>query len=195
MNTATAARLADIYARCLLDLAKESRTVEAVAADLEAVSTLLAQQPDLEAFLASPYFAEQTKRDLIREVLTGRLQRMTVNFLSVLIDHNRGAVLPGILERFRQLYRAYQGYETVSVTVAQSLSQEQFQKLAWELSEALRAKIDLDVLVDPSILGGVIIRHADKMLDNSVRGRLIRTVSQVANPENRHKKTHEDRYQ
>ena len=195
MNSGTAARVADIYARSLLDLARESRTVEAVAADLEAVSTLLAQQPDLEAFLASPYFAEQTKRDLIREVLTGRLQRMTVNFLSVLIDHNRGAILPRILERFRQLYRAYQGYETVSVTVAKSLSQEQFQKLSQELAEAMRAKIDLEVLVDPSILGGVIIRHADKMLDNSIRGRLIRTVSQVANPENRHKKTHEDRYQ
>ena len=52
MNTATAARLADIYARSLLDLTKESRTVEAIAADLEAVSTLLAQQPGLEAFLA-----------------------------------------------------------------------------------------------------------------------------------------------
>jgi F-type H+-transporting ATPase subunit delta len=195
MNTATAARLADIYARSLLDLAKESRTVEAVAADLEAVSTLLAQQPDLEAFLASPYFAEQTKRDLIREVFTGRLDRMTVNFLSVMIDHNRAAILPRILARFRQLYRAYQGYESVSVTVAQSPSQEQFQKLSREVAEAMRVKIDLEVLVDPSILGGVILRHGDKMLDNSVRGRLTRTVSQVANPENRHKKTHEDRYQ
>jgi len=195
MNTATAARLADIYARSLLDLTKESRTVEAIAADLEAVSTLLVQQPGLEAFLASPYFAEQTKRDLIREVLTGRLQRMTVNFLSVMIDHNRGALLPKVLGRFRQLYRVYQGYESVAVTVAQSPSQEQFQKLARELAEAMRAKIDLEVLVDPSLLGGVIIRHGDKMLDNSIRGRLTRTVRQVANPENRHKKTHEDRYQ
>ncbi|MCX5646619.1 MAG: ATP synthase F1 subunit delta [Phycisphaerae bacterium] len=188
MNTATAARLADIYARSLLDLTKESRTVDAIAADLEAVSTLLAQQPGLEAFLASPYFAEQTKRDLIREVLTGRLQPLTVNFLSVLIDHNRGAILPKVLERFRQLYRAYQGYETIAVTVAQSLSQEQLQKLSRELAEAMRAKIDLEVLVDPSILGGVIIRHSDKMLDNSVRGRLVRTVGRIANPENRFKR-------
>jgi F-type H+-transporting ATPase subunit delta len=195
MNTATAARLADIYARSLLDLTKESRTVEAIAADLEAVSTLLAQQPGLEAFLASPYFAEQTKRDLIREVFTGRLDRTTVNFLSVMIDHNRGTLLPKVLGRFRQLYRVYQGYESVAVTVAQSPSPEQFQKLARELAEAMRAKIDLEVLVDPSILGGVIIRHGDKLLDNSIRGRLTRTVRQVANPENRHKKTHEDRYQ
>jgi F-type H+-transporting ATPase subunit delta len=57
------------------------------------------------------------------------------------------------------------------------------------MAEAMRAKIDLEVQVDPSLLGGIIIRHGDKLLDNSVRGRLTRTVSQVANPENRHKKT------
>jgi len=195
MITATATHVADIYARSLLDLAKEAHTVEAVAADLEVISALLAQERDLEAFLASPYFAEQTKRDLIRKVLTGRLNVLTLHFLCVMIDHGRGALLPGILDRFRQLHREYQGYEAVTVTVAQSLSQEQIDRLTQDLARALRAKIDLEVQVDPSVLGGIIIRHGDNMLDNSVRGRLRRTVSQVANPENRYKKTYEDRYQ
>jgi F-type H+-transporting ATPase subunit delta len=195
MITVTATRVADIYARSLLDLAKEAHTVETVAADLEVVSALLAREPDLEAFLASPYFAEQTKRDMIRRVLTGRLDDLTLHFLCVMIDHSRGALLPGIIDRFRQLHREYQGYETVTVTVAQSLSKEQIDTLVQDLTQALRAKIDLEVQVDPSILGGIIIRHGDNMLDNSVRGRLTRTVSQVANPENRYKKTYEDRYQ
>jgi F-type H+-transporting ATPase subunit delta len=187
MKSGTAVRVADIYARSLLDLAKESKMVDAEATDLEVIATLLAQQPDLGAFFASPYFAEQTKRDLIRSAFPGKLNRLTVDFLSVMIDHNRGELLPRILERFRQLYREYQGYEAVSVTVARKLSEEQVQKLARDLAEAMRIKIDLDVQVDPSILGGVIIRHGDKLLDNSVRGRLHRTVSQVANPENRFK--------
>jgi len=195
MITATATHVADIYARSLLDLAKEAQTVEAVAADLEVVSALLAQEPDLETFLASPYFAEQTKRDVIRKVLTGKLNDLTLHFLCVMIDHGRGALLPGILDRFRQLHREYQGYEAVTVTVAQSLSREQIDKLSQDLAQAMRAKIDLDVRVDPSILGGIIVRHGDNMLDNSVRGRLLRTVNQVANPENRYKKTYEDRYQ
>lgn len=195
MNTGTATHVADIYARSLLDLAKEAQAVEAIAADLEAVAALLAQEPDLEAFLASPYFAEQTKRDVIRKVLTGKLHDLTLRFLCVMIDHSRGALLPGILDRFRQLHREYQGYEAVTVTVARSLSQDQIDTLARDLTQAMRAKIDLEVQVDPSILGGIIIRHGDQMLDNSVRGRLLRTVSQVANPENRYKKTYEDRYQ
>ena len=187
MNTGTATHVADIYAQSLLDLAKESGIVDAVAGDLEVVSALLAGQPDLEAFLASPYFDEPTKQKLIREVLSGKLHSLTVNFLSVMIGHNRGALLPQILERYRQLYRAYQGYERVTVTVAQSLSPQQSEKLAQDLAGAMRAKIDLEVQVDPSLLGGIVIRHGDNMLDNSIRGRLARTVSQVANPENRHK--------
>lgn len=188
MNTGTAARLADTYARSLFDLARESELVDTIAADLQTVSTLLTQQPELEAFLGSPYFAEQTKRDVVRSALSGRLDRLTVNFLSVLVDHNRGALLPEVLRRFGQLYRTYQGYETVSVTVAQSLSPEQTEKLSRDLAEAMRIKIDLEVQTDPAILGGIIIRRGDNLLDNSIRGRLLRTVSQVANPDNRYKR-------
>jgi F-type H+-transporting ATPase subunit delta len=187
MNTGTAAHLADTYARSVLDLAKESGIVETVATDLEVMATLLKQQPALADFLASPYFAEQTKRGVIRGTFAGKLDRLTVNFLCVLIDHNRGALLPQVLGRFQQMFRAYQGYEAVSVTVAQALAPEQVEKLARDLAEAMRAKIDLEVRVDPAILGGIIIRHGDQMLDNSLRGRLTRTVRQVANPENRHK--------
>jgi F-type H+-transporting ATPase subunit delta len=188
MIAATATHVADIYARSLLDLTKEAQTVETVVADLEVVSALLAQEPDLTAFLASPYFAEQTKRDVIRKVLTGKLNDLTLHFLYVMIDHGRGALLPEILGRFGQLHRAYQGYEAVAVTVAQRLSKDQTEKLAQDLAQVMRAKIDLEVQVDPSILGGIIIRHGDNMLDNSVRGRLLRTVGQVANPENRYKR-------
>jgi F-type H+-transporting ATPase subunit delta len=185
VSTGTAAHIADIYARSLLELAEQSRSVDAVANDLETVSTLLEQNPDFEAFLASPYFAEQTKRDLVRKVLTGKLQALTLNFLSVMIDHDRGMFLPEIIGRYRQLYRVYQGYRTVEVTVAQPMNDEQMEKLSRELAEALHAKVDLDVHVDPSIIGGVVIRYEDKMVDNSVKGRLARTVNQLLTPQRR----------
>jgi len=187
MSTGTAAHLADIYARSLMDLAKQGQLVEAVAADFDAISTLLTQNPDFEAFLASPYFDEKTKRDLIRQVFTGKLQGLTLNFLSVMIDHNRGRFLPEIIGRYRQLYRLYQGYQPVDVTVAQPMSEEEMEKLSRELAEAMNVKIDLDVHVDTAILGGLIIRYGDKMVDNSVKGRLTRTVNQLLNPQKRQK--------
>jgi F-type H+-transporting ATPase subunit delta len=187
MNTAVVARLADIYAHSLLDLAEQSQQVDAVAADLDVLSTLLTDNPDFEAFLASPYFAQQAKQDLVHKLLSGRAQPLTLNFLRVMIDHDRAMVLPEIIERYRQLYRVYLGYETVDVTVAQPMNDEQRDKLSRELAEALNAKIDLDVHVDPAILGGVIIRYDDKMVDNSARGRLTRTVRELLDPEKRHK--------
>jgi F-type H+-transporting ATPase subunit delta len=188
MSTASAARVADIYAQTLLDLADEARAMETAAADLNTVATMLTQNPDFAAFLASPYFAEQTKQDLIRKVFTGRLDRLTLHFLLVLLEHERGALLPQILARFTQLYREYQGYHTVNVTVARPLSPAQTEKLARELAEALQAKVDIEVHVDPFILGGVIIRYDEQMLDNSIRGRLTRTVYQLTSPQKRQKK-------
>jgi F-type H+-transporting ATPase subunit delta len=187
MDVGTADRVADIYARTLLDLAQEADLVEAVADNLEAVAALLTQAPDLERFLASPYFDEPTKRGAIRKTLTGKLLPLTIHFLCVMIDHDRGALLSRIIDRFRQRYRVYQGYEAVTVTVAQELSPAQVKKLRHDLAEAMQTKIDLEVRADPALLGGIIIRHGDQMLDNSVRGRLLRTVRQIADPENRYK--------
>ncbi len=187
MSTGTAAHIADIYARALMDLATQGKLVEAVAADLDTISTLLTQNPDFEAFLASPYFDEKTKRDLVRHILTGKLQGLTLNFLLVMIDHNRGRFLPEIIGRYGQFYRLYQGYQPVDVTVAQPISKEEVEKLSKELAEAMNTKIDLDIHIDPAILGGLIIRYGDKMVDNSVKGRLTRTVNQLLNPQKRQK--------
>jgi F-type H+-transporting ATPase subunit delta len=187
MNTGTAARVADIYAQTLLDLAQQAETVGPVAADLDTLSTLLTQNPSFGAFLASPYFDEDTKKDLLRKVWANRVQRLTLNFLLVMIDHGRGALLPLIVNRFTQLYRRYQGYETVEVTVAKPLDGPQREKLLRDLAEALQMKVDLDVHVDPAILGGVVIRYNENMLDNSVRGRLARTINQLTNPQTRQK--------
>ncbi len=187
MSNGAAMQIIESYAQSLLDLARQSEIIDAVEEDLETVSALLKQEPNFQAFLASPYFAEQTKRDLVRRVLAGRFNGLTLNFLSVLVDHNRGALLPEIIGRYKQFYRVYRGYQTVTAVVSRPLREDQKAKLAEDLAAALHAKVDLDVHVDPSILGGVVFRYGDKMLDNSVRGRLARTVNRIVNSENRYK--------
>jgi F-type H+-transporting ATPase subunit delta len=179
----TAAHITDIYARCLLDVAAESDELEAVQEDVETLGTLLAQVPDFASFLASPYFSEQTRRDLIRKVFSDKARSITVNFLYTLIDHNRGAFLADIVERCRQLYRVRQGRREVRVTVAQPMSESQCETLLQELAATMRTRVDLDVHVNPSIIGGIIIRYGDRMLDNSVRGRLVRMLSRLKNPQ------------
>lgn len=185
MTSGVAARIVETYAQSLLDLAKESAIIDAVEEDVEAVAALLEREPSFQAFLASPYFAEQSKRDLVRKILAGRLNDLTLNFLSVLIDHDRGALLPEIIDRYTQLYRVHRGYQTVTAIVSHPLREDQKARLAEDLAAAMHVKVDLDVHVDASILGGVIFRHGDRMLDNSVRGRLVRTVERITHPERR----------
>lgn len=185
MNNGVATRIIETYAQSLLDLATKSGILDAVEEDLEAVGAMLEREPGFPAFLSSPYFAEQTKRDLVRKVLAGRINNLTLNFLSVLIDHDRGAFLPEIIDRYTQLYRVHRGYQTVTAIVSHPLREDQKARLAEDLTAAMHVKVDLDVHVDPSILGGIILRHGDKMLDNSVRGRLVRTVERITHPEKR----------
>lgn len=185
MSNGTAARLAETYARSLLELAEQSQLVDDVETDLETLSALLAKEPGFHTFLASPYFAEQTKRDMVRRTFEDTLHPVTLQFLFVAIDHNRGRLLPEIIERYRLLYRALRGYQTVTAVVARPLREEQKAKLSHDLAAAMHAKVDLNVHVDPAILGGVILRYGDKMLDNSIRGRLARTVGRITDPQKR----------
>ena len=185
MNSGVAVAVVEAYAQSLLDLAEQSQVVDAVETDLETIASLLAREPMFQAFLASPYFAEQAKRDVISRVFSDKLHRLTLNFLAVAIDHNRGRLVPEIADRYMQLYRTRSGYRTVTAVVAQALDRDQQAKLAQDLAEAMNTKVDLDVRVDPSILGGVILRYGDSMLDNSIRGRLARTVGRITHPERR----------
>lgn len=185
MSNGTVTLIVEAYAQSLLDLADQSDVVDTVETDLETVATLLAREPAFQAFVASPYFAEQTKRDLVHKVFADKLHRLTLNFLFVAMDHNRGKLLREIIDRFTQVYRARRGYRTVTAVVAQPLREDQRAKLTKDLAEAMQATVDLDVRVDPSIIGGVILRYGDKMLDNSIRGRLARTVSRITHPERR----------
>ncbi len=185
MSEGTAARLAETYARSLLELAQQARLVDDVEADLEVLSAVLDREPGFHAFLASPYFAEETKRDLVRRTLERALHPMTLHFLFVAIDHDRGRLLPQMIERYRRLYRALRGYLTVTAVVARPLRDDQKAKLSQDLADAMRTRVDLDVRVDPSLLGGVILRYGDHMLDNSIRGRLARTVGRITDPQRR----------
>lgn len=185
MSNGTAEVIADVYAQSLLDLAEESQAVDTVETDLEMMSALLEKEPSFQAFLASPYFAEQTKQDVISRVFSDKLHRLTLNFLAVAIDRNRGRLLPEIVDRYMHLCRARSGHRTATAVVAHALREDQRAKLAQDLAEAMNATVDLDVQVDPSILGGVILRYDGKMLDNSLRGRLSRTVDRITNSERR----------
>jgi len=172
-------RLADIYAQPLFDLALERQQVKAVEEDMNFVMTLLQAEPLLERFLVSPFFVLEEKCDLLQTVLSQRLNDLTLRFLRVVLKHDRAFCLGDIVTRFCQLCSIHAGHCTVDVTVAAALSQEEQGRMAVELADALNAQVRLNLAVDPSILGGTVIRYAGMRVDNSVQGRLQRVVHNI----------------
>jgi F-type H+-transporting ATPase subunit delta len=188
MRTADAVRIADIYARCLAEVAQGTAgRADAIEQDLESLSAVMAQEPKFRAFLVSPYFSESAKQDLVRRVFGAQVDPITLNFLLVVVSHRREGVLDEMIGRYRQLSQVRPGRQAVRATVARPLNDEQRAGLSSDLAGALKAEVDLDVRVDPSIIGGIVIHYAGQKVDNSIRTRLHRVVGEIARLQIEHK--------
>jgi F-type H+-transporting ATPase subunit delta len=187
MRTADAVRIADIYARSLADVAQGAAGGDAVEGDLELLSAVMAHEPQFWDFLVSPYFSESAKQDMVRKVFEGKMDPITLNFLLVVVSHHREAVMDQMIRRYRELNQTRHGLQTVRATVARPLGDEQRAGLLRNLTEALKAEVELDVRVDPSIIGGIVFHYAGQKVDNSIRSRLHRVVGEIARLQVEHK--------
>ncbi len=176
----TAHRIPVTYSRTLFELALQQQLVEAVKNDLNIVENLTKAEKSFLAFMTSPYFSLEQKQLLIEKVFGSVLSDLTSNFLMVAESHNRISSLSCIIAEYNRLYENYHNYLNIHVTVSQALGQNKIETLKAALSRAMaNDKIILEVATDPSIIGGVIIRYNDMVIDNSVRSRLHRAVDTI----------------
>ncbi|MFC1764103.1 ATP synthase F1 subunit delta [Planctomycetota bacterium] len=167
-------RPAEVYAQSLFEVACDQGVVDQVGDDLVALSTLLDQEPLLLTYLVSPCFTLSQKHGFSIRVFGTDFHGLTRRFLTILIDRRRAGLVPEIIEVYRDRRDCAQGIKPVRVAVAQPLENERLERLEAEISDALQSKIRLTVEVDPSLLGGVLIRCDDQRIDNTLRGRLSR---------------------
>ena len=180
MNASEAAtRFSDIYARTLFELADESHLIEPISEDFAALQQVLAQHPELAAVLGSPWFSQQYKMELLKTLFSGKIADLAFDFLMVAAMHNRLMFLPQMMETYQELWEARQGMHAVRATVPEAASAQRIQELSATICEILNSKIKLEVLVDPSIMGGLVFRYGDKVIDNSVRSRLQRAIRAI----------------
>lgn len=169
-------RLGEVYAQALFELAEQSKTIDVIKDDLDVVRSVSIQEKDFEALMVSPYFSAEYKGQIAQKIFSGKLSDLTVNFLITAIRHNRMMFLPQIIDRFNELLETHEGYCIVQVTVSEAMSKEGAKKLSENIAGAVKNKVKLQVDVNPSIMGGIIIRCGDSVIDNSIRSRLRRAV-------------------
>lgn len=180
MNIIDAAvHLADIYARALFELAERSKMVNAIKDDLDIVQDISVQEKEFRTLMASPYFSADYKEQIVQKIFSGKLCDLTIDFLRVVIRHNRMMFLPQIIDRFGQLWEAHHGYQIVQVTVSQAMDSRETERISADIAHAMNNKVKLQVGVNPSIMGGIIIRYGDRVIDNSIRSRLRRAVNTI----------------
>ena len=166
------------YAQAAFQLAIERQDLERWRRDLGTVAALGRDQTVVQ-ILESPRFAFKDKVNL----LSGRLADMhplVVNLLLMLIQKGRLALLPDIYADFEELADEYRGVASAEVTTAVELDEAERKRLAERLSEVVGKQVVVRAKVDPAVVGGIIARFGDKLLDASTRHRLEALKKQIA---------------
>jgi F-type H+-transporting ATPase subunit delta len=160
------------YARALLDLAREQNAHERVGQDLAAIRQLLEADPNLGQFLRDPAIAKDERRTIIDRILRPLVHPLVGNFLLVVNQHGRLGVLDQIAGAYHALLDELLGKVDVEVTVAQQLSPDQLEQVRRRVGDALKKTAVIKQTVDDSIIGGMVLKVQDKLIDASVKSQL-----------------------
>ena len=160
-----------LYAKALLGAAGSN--VDSVVSELEAVvGECLDKHPNLETALASPRINQEQKESLLDRIFSGRVDATLLNFLKVLCRRDRIASLRAIQATATEMREEQLGKQRVLVTSAQPLTDEQRNNIASALKTAYGKESVLVEKIDETLLGGVVLRIGDEVLDGSVLGKM-----------------------
>jgi F-type H+-transporting ATPase subunit delta len=171
--------LADVYARSLFEVAREHGTLDVLREQLSQFADALNDNRELAVFFFSPYFSTQEKEDALTRVLDGADESF-LNFLRLLIENHRMPVVFRIRQQFDRLWEAENKMLPVDITSAIELDAATTESLGRRIGERAGRKVKLAAHVDPDILGGIVLRVGNSILDASIRNRLEQLRRHVA---------------
>lgn len=158
------------YAEALLKIARAEDSLENVEEDLSRLKKLLSKSGELREFIHNPSIGPSEKKDALLEILGKDTSRITLNFLSLLIDQNRQKELPKIIEEYLNLTASLRNKITALVISAIPLTEDLIGEMERRLSMLEEKEVMVKNEVDGSIIGGFIVRIKEKVLDASIYG-------------------------
>lgn len=166
--------MAGRYAQALFELAKESKTLGQVAADLDAFKSLLAESSDLRRFTKSPVFTAEEQVAALSSILTkAGIAGQAAKFLKLVATKRRLFAVEDMIAGYLRLYDASRGVTRAEVTVAEPLKDAHIAALKSALIEVAGTEsVEISVKTDPSIIGGLIVKLGSRMVDSSLKTKL-----------------------
>ena len=171
--------IAAVYARSLFEVAKEQNTLDSIREQLGAFADALDETRELQVFFFSPYFSTAEKQDGLDKAVTDA-DPIVVNFLKLLIENHRTPAVFRVRRELDRLWREENKRLPVQVTSAVELDQATVTQIGDRIAQQTGQKIDLSASVEPDIIGGIIVRVGNSILDASIRNRLEQLRKQVA---------------
>jgi ATP synthase F1 delta subunit len=171
--------IAAVYARSLFEVAKEHDKLDLVREQLGEFADALNETRELQVFFFSPYFSTAEKKDGLDRAVTGA-EPIFVNFLKLLIENHRTPVIFRVRREFDRLWEEENQLLPVRVTSAVELDPGTVRQLRDRIAEQTGRKVDFSSEIDPDILGGIVVRVGNSILDASIRNRLETLRKQVA---------------
>jgi ATP synthase F1 delta subunit len=171
--------IASVYARSLFEVAKEQGKLDKVRDELGEFADALHGSRELQVFLFSPYFSTKEKSEGLDKAVSGA-DETVLNFLKLLVEKHRMPVLFRARAEFDRLWEEENKLLPVTVTSAVELPQATIKQIGDRIAEQTDRKVDLQSRVDPDILGGIVVRVGNSVLDASIRNRLENFRKQVA---------------
>jgi F-type H+-transporting ATPase subunit delta len=172
--------IAEVYSRALFEAAKENDVLDDVHDQLNEFVDALEDEDngDLRLFFYSPYFSSEEKKDGVGKVISGGDERFS-NFLELLAERHRMPVLPRIRREFNSMWREEKQLLPVNVTSAVELDEQLLKGIGDRIQEQTGREVELTSQVDPEVLGGLVVRVGNMVMDASVRSRLEQIRKQV----------------
>ena len=165
--------VAERYASSLFELALDAGKVDAVAAALDGLQGLIDESADLKRLVLSPVFsAEEQIKALSALAARMGLDDLVTNIVKVVAGNRRLFVLPGMIKAYREIAAAHRGEITADVTSAHALTAGQESELKAALKGVTGKDVSIAVVIDPSILGGLIVKVGSRQIDTSLRTKL-----------------------
>ncbi|MDJ0947423.1 MAG: F0F1 ATP synthase subunit delta [Alphaproteobacteria bacterium] len=174
-QTTVTGAIAERYATALYDLAEEQKALDQAAQDLATLGAMVEHSSDLQRAIRSPLIGRDDQARAM-DALIGKaeLSELVRRFIGVIARNRRLFALPGIIKAYHALLAARRGEITAEVTSAVQLNEAQVGTLTEAIKRVVGAKVSVDLKVDPSLIGGLVVRVGSRMIDSSLKTKLQR---------------------
>jgi F-type H+-transporting ATPase subunit delta len=171
--------IATVYARSLFEVANDRDAIDDVREQIGQFADELSENRDLQVFFFSPYFSTDEKKDGLRKAIDGA-DEATENFLELLVEKHRMPAIFRIRRELDHLWAEANQLLPVTITSAVELDQSTVDGIGKEIGDQTGRKVEITTTVDPDVLGGIVLRVGNSILDASIRNRLEQLRRQVA---------------